>query len=98
MRYSWPHLLIGLVLCDLGAAKLGLAKDERALLPEGVRVVWNLANAQREATATRERACLNGLWRWQPLRGTGIEVPAGEWGYFKVPGPWPGITDYMQKD
>ncbi|MGE5609627.1 MAG: hypothetical protein ACM359_10265 [Bacillota bacterium] len=25
-------------------------------------------------------------------------VPADRWGYFKVPGCWPGITDYMQKD
>ena len=25
-------------------------------------------------------------------------MPAGSWGYFKVPGSWPGITDYMQKD
>ncbi len=25
-------------------------------------------------------------------------VPAGNWGYFKVPGSWPGVTDYMQKD
>ncbi len=24
--------------------------------------------------------------------------PAANWGYFKVPGCWPGITDYMQKD
>ena len=25
-------------------------------------------------------------------------MPADQWGYFKVPGCWPGITDYMQKD
>ncbi len=24
--------------------------------------------------------------------------PTKNWGYFKVPGCWPGITDYMQKD
>ena len=24
--------------------------------------------------------------------------PPKSWGYFKVPGCWPGITDYMQKD
>jgi len=58
--------------------------------------VWDLGKASREATATRERVCINGLWRWQPSRG--MEVPAGGWGYFKVPGPWPGIGDYMQKD
>ena len=26
------------------------------------------------------------------------EVPTDGWGYFKVPGPWPGITSYMQHD
>jgi len=26
------------------------------------------------------------------------KVPTDGWGYFKVPGCWPGITDYMQKD
>src|SRR3954471_19936489 len=31
--------------------------------------VWDLAKAQREATATRERVCINGLWRWQPGKG-----------------------------
>ena len=25
-------------------------------------------------------------------------MPDDNWGYFKVPGCWPGITDYMQKD
>ena len=25
-------------------------------------------------------------------------MPTRNWGYFKVPGCWPGITDYMQKD
>ena len=25
-------------------------------------------------------------------------MPARKWGWFKVPGCWPGITDYMQKD
>ena len=42
--------------------------------------------------------CINGLWRWQPSDGTADRVPTGDWGYFKVPGSWPGITDYMQKD
>ncbi|MBI5691698.1 MAG: hypothetical protein HZC55_16565 [Verrucomicrobia bacterium] len=74
---------------------------EVAPLPPGVRAVWNLESAERERTPTRERVCLNGLWRWQPA-GDGSadaeEVPAQGWGHFKVPGAWPGITDYMQKD
>ncbi len=72
--------------------------DSESLLPPGVKAVWDLAAAEREATATRERVCLNGLWRWQPAPREGSEVPGENWGFFKVPGSWPGITDYMQKD
>jgi len=61
-----------------------------APLPSGVKAVWDLAKAQRETTPTRERVCINGLWRWQPAEGDSEHVPVGGWGYFKVPGPWPG--------
>src|SRR5262249_30195490 len=67
------------------------------LLP-GVKAVWESAHAYREITPTREHLCINGLWRWQPARDARDSVPTGEWGYFKVPGCWPGVTDYMQKD
>src|SRR4051812_49443642 len=63
----------------------------------GPQPVWDLEKAYRQATATRERVCINGLWQWQP-GGVGGAVPTGGWGLFKVPGPWPGIGDYMQKD
>ncbi len=69
-----------------------------AALPEDVRVVWDLEKAFREATPTRERVCLNGLWRWQPAHESMASVPTNSWGWFKVPGCWPGITDYLQKD
>jgi hypothetical protein len=68
------------------------------VLPAGVKAVWDLDKAYREKTATRERVCINGLWRWQPAKENGEAVPADGWGYFKVPGCWPGITNYMQKD
>src|SRR6266566_105515 len=45
--------------------------------------VWDLGRAYRQATATRERICIKGLWRWE--RSKGVELPAGGWGYFKVP-------------
>ncbi|MGA2501306.1 MAG: glycoside hydrolase family 2 TIM barrel-domain containing protein, partial [Tepidisphaeraceae bacterium] len=67
-------------------------------LPGGVRAVWDLDRASRETTPTRERICINGLWRWQPASGKADEVPAVGWGYFKVPGCWPGISDYLQQD
>jgi hypothetical protein len=67
-------------------------------LPDGVKAVWEIPGAYCERTPTRERICLNGLWRWQPASEIHESVPTTDWGYFKVPGPWPGITDYMQKD
>jgi hypothetical protein len=79
------------------AAQEGQAR----ILPAGVQVVWDLAQAHRESTATRERVCINGLWRWQPARDAAEAAdapPADGWGFFKVPGSWPGLTDYMQKD
>ena len=54
-----------------------------------VTPVWDLERAYRETTGTRERVCLNGLWRWQPGKGPADAVPTERWGYFKVPGCWP---------
>lgn len=89
-------LAISALVTVAGAA---IAQDDFATpLPAGVRAVWDLDCAFCEATATRERVCLNGLWRWQPAGETADAIPAGQWGYFKVPGCWPGVTDYMQKD
>jgi hypothetical protein len=59
------------------------------MLPGGVKAVWDLDKAYREKTPTRERICINGLWRWQPAKGAGDTVPTDGWGYFKVPGNWP---------
>jgi hypothetical protein len=70
----------------------------QAPLPSGVKVVWDLDKASREKTPTRERVCLNGLWRWQPAGKRQGAVPAGSWGYFKVPGFWPGTSNYIQED
>jgi len=66
-------------------------------LPPGVKAVWEIKSAHSEKTSTRERVCINGLWRWQPADAADT-VPMGSWGWFKVPGPWPGITDYLQKN
>ncbi len=67
-------------------------------LPAGVKAVWDLSKAYRETTPTRERICINGLWLWQPAPAAKAAVPSGNWGYFKVPGSWPGHLDYVQKD
>jgi hypothetical protein len=71
---------------------------DNALLPAGVTAVWDLKKAHRDTTATRERVCLNGLWRWQPAEAGASAVPAGRWGWFPVPGFWPGNTSYIQDD
>jgi len=80
-------------------ARIG-AQQAEAILPSEVKAVWDLEKAFRETTPTREKICLNGLWQWQPAQAqsSASEVPTEGWGYFKVPGCWPGITDYMQKD
>ncbi len=66
-------------------------------LPEGVKAVWDMAKAYRETTPTREHISINGLWRWQPAQDDSQKVPAGNWGYFKVPGPWPKAQDGSQR-
>jgi hypothetical protein len=69
-----------------------------APLPTGVAPAWELDKAYREQSPTRERICINGLWRWQPAATGSNQVPKGEWGYFKVPAFWPGTTSYIQED
>jgi hypothetical protein len=91
-------MLTGGVATLMSAAPTFGQAQPDAALPAGVHAVWDSSAAYRETTPTRERLCINGLWRWQPARGAGDAVPAADWGYFKVPGCWPGITDYMQKD
>ena len=57
-----------------------------------------------EHSTTRERQCLNGLWRFRPLspdeKLSDAPPAAGTgWGYFKVPGVWPqggGRTNSFQ--
>jgi len=60
-------------------------------LPAGVKAVWDMESASRQATPTRERICINGLWRFKPAAGDDEPVPppGTGWGYFKVPGTWP---------
>jgi beta-galactosidase len=91
-----PFLFI--FLAGSAACAAETAGEVAVALPPGVTAQWNLAKADRWATPTRERICINGLWRWHPARSEGDDVPTKNWGYFKVPGCWPGLTDYLQKD
>ncbi|MGO8839332.1 MAG: sugar-binding domain-containing protein [Limisphaerales bacterium] len=91
-------ILAAAVLCGLLAANPVRGGDQSAApLPAGVKAVWDADKAYRETTPTRERICLNGLWQWQPAGTQSDAPPAENWGYFKVPGDWPGITDYDHK-
>jgi hypothetical protein len=74
------------------------ADTAAAALPSGVKAVWDLDKAHRHKTLTRERVCLNGLWRWQPAKEKADAVPNDAWGFFKVPGFWPGVASYIQED
>jgi hypothetical protein len=74
------------------------ADTAEAALPPGVKAVWDIDKAHREKTPTRERVCLNGLWRWQPAKEKADVVPNDAWGFFKVPGFWPGAASYIQED
>ena len=96
-----PNLwLLGTCLCLVFLTGSAGAADapEAVALPPGVTAVWDSARAWRATTPTRERVCLNGLWQWQPAGTDTASLPLSQWGYFKVPGSWPGITDYLQKD
>ena len=93
------HVLSAAVLCVLSAASVGVGADRSAVaLPDGVCAVWDVDKAFREKSPTRERVCLNGLWRWQPGAVGQTAVPAGTWGFFKVPGAWPGPNEFDRKE
>ena len=101
MRKILPTIVfVFFILSSTSRSFAGSAEDAE-ILPlahVGRDVIWDMSKAYRETTATRQRICINGLWRWQPASEAVDEVPADGWGYFKVPGCWPGIRSYMQKD
>ena len=81
------------------AAHCGVRGAEPAApLPGGVRAVWDLAGASRETTPTRSGSASTASGAGSPPSRATKRPPSDGWGYFKVPGCWPGITDYMQKD
>ncbi|MCK6488229.1 MAG: hypothetical protein L6R48_07865, partial [Planctomycetes bacterium] len=94
---SFAAVLLGALACWSPAAE-GPA-DLPA--PPEAGAVWDLADAARAATATRERVCLNGLWAFIPAAAgeQPAPPPAGSgWGWAKVPGLWPaakGGGDWM---
>lgn len=53
----------------------------------------SLDNAWRQSTETRDKICLNGLWRFRPVqvgdKPDAVPAKGDSWGWFKVPGNWP---------
>ena len=98
-RTRW-HVSLAALLCVVATGRVGVCQESSAVaLPSGVKAVWDLSKAYRETTPTRERICINGLWRWQPAEGqepTSRRPATGA--ISRCPGCWPGISDYMQKD
>jgi len=68
-------LTAALLLAAGMAGRLKQAQPDAAL-PPGGKLVWDAAKAYRETTPTRERLCLNGLWRWEPAEASAVSVPA----------------------
>jgi hypothetical protein len=90
-------LILVLAILTFVPSPVSIAQTD-PILPPGVKAAWDVDRAWIQTTPTRQRICINGLWRWQPAVADARDVPADGWGYFKVPGSWPGISDYMQKD
>ena len=57
--------------------------------------LWDVAEAFRIVTPTRETICLNGLWNFFPVSkaadAAAVPQTGAGWGWFKVPGIWPGM-------
>jgi len=77
-----------------------LEKADAPLPPGADPDPWGLADAWRQTTPTRERVCLNGLWGFRPLlEGEPVDrvpAPGDCWGWFKVPGIWPGSSQEFE--
>ena len=86
VQRSLTVVLAGLVIAVVGA----VAFAQEGVLPAGVKAVWDMDKTWHEKTPTRELISINGLWQWQPAKAETDPVPADNWGYIKVPGPWPG--------
>ena len=76
MREYWQAWTALMVCVVLGATRRTSEAQAVAALPSGVRAVWDLDKAYRETTPTRERICINGLWRWQPAKAASDKIPS----------------------
>lgn len=86
------------IVVTVARMRSGAAAD--LALPDGAEDLRDSSQAWRQTSATRERICLNGLWRFLPVEKETSQQPppAGRgWGWFKVPGIWPRSADDAQQ-
>ncbi|MBN2440625.1 MAG: hypothetical protein JXJ04_04750, partial [Spirochaetales bacterium] len=58
--------------------------------------LWSFSDAWKETTATREKICLHGMWRFQPALNGGAAPPDSQSTYYsKVPGRWLSVMYYQ---
>ena len=63
MRTCRQLSIVAMVCVVFGATQRTGEAQSTARLPEGVGAVWDLDKAYRKTMPTRERICINGLWR-----------------------------------
>ncbi len=80
-------MLVFCLVAILLARCVSAQKRAGVHLADGVKAVWNVGKAFREATLTRERISINGLWRWRPAADEQT-LPDGRMGYLRVPSVW----------
>ncbi len=81
-------------IADAAKHELEASNDTQAAIrSESVKVferpLWDLAGACRETSPTRERICLNALWRFQ-LTETDQRPKPESWSHLAVPGRYAG--------
>jgi len=65
-------------------------------LPKDAKNIWEPSDSWKLKNDSREKICINGLWRFLPETTGMTKIPAeGKgWGWFKVPGIWPKAKDW----
>ena len=65
-----------------------LTNGKNAELPAGLAVTWGKEPVEEQGPH-RAVVCLNGLWHFQPARGSSVQTPQETgWGWIRVPDCW----------
>ncbi|MHC4434075.1 MAG: hypothetical protein ACYTBS_19705, partial [Planctomycetota bacterium] len=69
MRNILPTIVLVFLVLSSVSRSFARGTNDAEILPlanAGHDVIWDMSKAYRETTPTRQRICINGLWRWQP--------------------------------